>query len=521
MHLKKTLAALAMCLALPLGCSSPSAVESEAEAQPVNDALATLEVPEVPREFRAVWIATVANIDWPSEPGLPVAQQKAELLEQFDLFADLNMNAIILQVRPHADALYASRYEPWSYYLTGEQGKAPEPFYDPLAFAIEEAHKRGLELHAWFNPYRADHPAHRGEISDDHIVATHPHLAPEYGSHRWMNPAEEEVKQRSLNVFMDVATRYDVDGIHIDDYFYPYQIRDDEGNIVDFPDADSYAAYQAAGGTLSIADYRRAAVDDFIERFYTQLKEVAPKVRFGISPFGIWKPGYPEQIQGFNQYEGLYADARKWIVEGWVDYYTPQLYWEIAKPQQSFPALLTWWTQQNPKGRNIWPGLGTYKTERQYDDNEIVYQIQWIRHIDGADGHVHFSAKSVINNLGGFQDKARTGVYAKPALVPPSPWLSDGSKPEAPSVRVVGINRHGARLLASGNSLRDMRVWAVQIKRNGVWDYEIYSAKDRSVVMPLPGEPMQGADHGVEAIVAFTVDELGIASDKVILELPE
>ncbi|MEQ9460696.1 MAG: family 10 glycosylhydrolase [Phycisphaeraceae bacterium] len=516
-----SIAAFLAIISLPLGCTT-SAVSQTDRNDAASEPAAELVIPEVPREFRAVWIATVANIDWPSAPGLPVEQQKAELIEQLDLFKKLNMNAIIFQVRPHADALYASKFEPWSYYLTGEQGKAPEPFYDPLEFAIDEAHQRGMELHAWFNPYRADHPSHKGEIADDHIVKTNPDLAPVYGSHRWMNPAEEQVKQRSLDVFLDVATRYNVDGIHIDDYFYPYQIRDDDGNVVDFPDADSYAAYQAAGGTMSISDFRRAAVDDFIERFYTQLKDKAPRVRFGISPFGIWKPGYPAQVQGFNQYEGLYADAKKWIVEGWVDYYTPQLYWEIAKPQQSFVALLTWWTQQNPKGRNIWPGLGTYKTERQFDDNEVLYQIEWIRHIDGTNGHVHFSAKSIINDLGGFQDKAMKGVYAQPALVPASPWLAD-DQPAAPTPRLAGISPRGARVILDAKSLQGIRNWVVQIKRGETWGYQIIPASQRAITIPLPeGAVAQGVpNQGVQAIVVFTVDDLGISSPKVVMDLPE
>ncbi|MFM8271046.1 MAG: glycoside hydrolase family 10 protein [Gemmata sp.] len=269
------------------------------------------------REFRAVWVATVANIDWPSKPGLPAEQQKAELLAILDKSAALNLNAVVFQVRPMADALYESKLEPWSEYLTGQLGKGPG--YDPLAVAVEEAHKRGMELHAWFNPYRARHPSAKSEPPTDHITKARPDLAKPYGTHSWMNPTHKEVQDHSLAVVLDVVKRYDIDGIHIDDYFYPYKEKDAGGMLVPFPDDDTWQAYQKIGGKLTRDDWRRDAVNGFVKRMYEETKKAKPWVKVGISPFGIWRPGNPPGISGLDQYTELYADAKLWLNEGWVD----------------------------------------------------------------------------------------------------------------------------------------------------------------------------------------------------------
>jgi len=319
--------------------------------------------PPVARELRGVWVATVANIDWPSRPGLPADSQRAELTALLDRAAALRLNAVVFQVRPAADALYPSELEPWSEFLTGEQGKAPEPLWDPLAFAVDGAHRRGMELHAWFNPYRARHPAAKGTEAPTHISRTHPGLVKSYGRYLWMDPGEPEVQERSLRVMLDVVRRYDVDGIHIDDYFYPYPERDSAGRTVDFPDEPSWQRYRASGGRLARDDWRRRNVDDFIQRLHREIHREKPWVKFGISPFGIWRPGHPPQIQtGFDQYAMLYADARRWLREGWMDYFTPQLYWPVAQTPQSYPVLLDWWVKENVRGRHLWPGNFTSRT---------------------------------------------------------------------------------------------------------------------------------------------------------------
>src|SRR5688572_16637513 len=297
--------------------------------------------PPAQREFRAAWVATVGNIDWPSKKGLSAEEQQREAIAILDKTKEIGMNAVVFQIRTSADALYKSDLEPWSEFLTGEQGK--DPGYDPLAFWIEESHKRGLELHAWFNPFRAMYGGGKVETrSKDHIWNTNRDVVKVYGNMLWMDPGEPAAEKQSLNVFMDVVERYDVDGIHIDDYFYPYPVQDKEKNEVDFPDDPSWKRYQESGGKLSRHDWRRENINRMMKKIYEGTKKRKPWVRFGISPFGIWKPGYPQVVQGFNQYEKLYADAKLWLNKGWLDYWTPQLYWKLSAPAQPYEPLLNW-----------------------------------------------------------------------------------------------------------------------------------------------------------------------------------
>ncbi len=340
-------------------------------------------LPSLSREYRGMWVATVANIDWPSKPGLPSDAQKAELISILDRAAELKFNVIVLQVRPACSVLYDSKIEPWSEVLSGAMGKPPEPYYDPLAFAIEEAHQRGMELHAWFNPYRARHPSERSEIHPQHISKRRPELVKKYGQYLWLDPGEPDVAEHSLSVMLEVVKRYDVDGVHIDDYFYPYKERDEKGNILDFPDEPSWQRYKRSGGKLSRDDWRRQNVDRFVERVYREIKSTKRWVKFGISPFGLWRPGYPPQARGFDAYSELYADSRKWLLEGWCDYYVPQLYFKIDHPTLSFPMLLKWWVEQNRQGRHILAGNFTSKvadgSNSAWEAQEIAEQIRLTR----------------------------------------------------------------------------------------------------------------------------------------------
>ncbi len=382
--------------------------------------------PEITREFRGVWVATVDNIDFPSKPGLSVVQMKRELTAIIQRCDELGINAILFQVRPSADALYKSPHEPWSWFLTGQQGRAPAENFDPLQFAIDESHRRGIELHAWCNPYRALHPAQKGGVSGDHISKTHASAVKKYGTYLWMNPAEPDVQQRSFEVFMDLVDRYDIDGLHIDDYFYPYPVRTG-GNKVDFPDSESFTRYRNAGGKLSKSDWRRSNVDTFIQRVHRGIKSRKPWVKFGISPFGIYRPGVPAGIKaGLDQYEDLYADALGWYQKGWCDYYSPQLYWPINQTPQAFPTLLNWWAGQRKANVHLWPGLYTSRTNPSngnWKATEITEQLKLIRANRVSDGAVHFSMKPLMQNHNGITDALKK-IYAQPAISPESPWLT-------------------------------------------------------------------------------------------------
>ncbi len=445
--------------------------------------------PKIPREFRSAWVATVANIDWPSKKTLTTDQQKAELIKILDVSAGMNLNALVLQIRPMCDALYPSDLEPWSEFLTGKMGQAPVPYYDPLEFVIEESHKRGIELHVWFNPYRARHTSSSKEIAANHISKLKPEIVRQYGEYLWLDPAEEETKRHTLAVILDVVKRYKVDGIHIDDYFYPYK---SYAKGADFPDDAPWQTYTNGGGKLSRDDWRRGHVNDFVERMYREVKKENPLVKVGISPFGIWRPGVPEgTFTAFDQYSELYADAKLWLNKGWLDYWTPQLYWPLSAEQQSYTTLMKWWVDENHQKRHFWPGNFTSKVGNSsgWEPDEVINQIKATRGEPGASGNVHFSMVAFSQNRQGLTDKLRDGLYAQPALVPASPWLSKET-PAEPIITMAkkmtaisGSEKPKAILTINFTSpAKDkIRLWVVyQKKDSGKWDYKFVPAAGKN-----------------------------------------
>jgi uncharacterized lipoprotein YddW (UPF0748 family) len=476
--------------------------------------------PAAPREFRAAWVSTVANIDWPSRQNLKAAQQQAEAIAILDRAKAMNMNAIVLQVRPSADAIYASPLEPWSEYLTGAQGQAPQPWYDPLKFWVTEAHARGLELHAWFNPYRARHDGARSPAAPNHITRANPSAVKRYGKFMWMDPGEESASKQTLDVVLDVVRRYDIDGVHIDDYFYPYPIEATPGVAgneaaldgkpgvkaeLDFPDTPAWERYLSRGGKLDRASWRRENVNELIKDMYQGIHREKSWVRFGISPFGLGRPDRrPRGIAGFSQYDKLYADAELWLQKGWLDYFTPQLYWARSQAPQAYDVLLDYWIGQNTQGRHIWPGLFTSRIgapSKDYQPQEILDQIDATRARPQAGGHVHFSMIALMQNRKGITDQLSTGSYATPALVPATPWLGN-VKPGLPRVKAARSGKGIALTLAAGKANALYTVWS---RHGNEWRFQ---------VVPVTRTEWTVADDA-EAVFVGAVDRLGIESDRI------
>ncbi|MGE0000813.1 MAG: glycoside hydrolase family 10 protein [Fimbriimonadaceae bacterium] len=380
--------------------------------------------PEPLREYRGAWVATVDNIDWPSKPGLPVDKQKQELRAIVATAEEVGLNMLVFQVRTSADALYPSEIEPSSWFLTGEQGA--KIGWDPLEFMIEECHRSGIELHAWINPFRAGHPSQKGAHASSHVSRSGNAGVVEYGKFLWMDPGDAALRKRTIAVAKDIVSRYDVDGLHIDDYFYPYPT----GN--DFPDSASYGRYRAEGGSLDRESWRRENVDTLVRELGSVVHSTKPWVKFGISPFGIYRPGVPEGIKaGVDQYAQLYADARKWLNEGWCDYMVPQLYWKQSSSGQPFEPLLQWWQGENRQSVSLLAGHFTSQCGPSFGNwpaSEIGGQIHIVRN-RSAHGSVHFSMRAIQGDWNGVAKKLKT-FYRLPALPPPHPRPPKDTGPE-------------------------------------------------------------------------------------------
>jgi uncharacterized lipoprotein YddW (UPF0748 family) len=396
-------------------------------------------------EFRAAWVATVENIDWPSKRGLSVEQQKAEFITLVNLHKANGLNALIVQVRPAADAFYPSQLEPWSEYLTGRQGQAPVPFYDPLEFMIAETHRRGMEFHAWLNPYRAVFNTARSSVAPNHPTRLYKTWFVQYGdasrTTTYFDPGNPDARRFVTSVIKDLVERYDLDGVHFDDYFYPYLIPYKAGSglpykpIVingdtwfDFPDASSYARY---GGGLSKPDWRRSNTDSIILMLSNAIKTAKPWVKFGISPFGVWRNAAQDSMgsntrAGQTNYDHLFADILLWLRNGWIDYVVPQLYWEIGHERADYTTLVNWWSQHS-YGRHCYIGLAPYRAGSNAawkERSQLPRQIALSRSLPNIQGQVYFSSKSFVGNPNGWNDSLRNNQYKTPVPTPTMPWLA-------------------------------------------------------------------------------------------------
>jgi uncharacterized lipoprotein YddW (UPF0748 family) len=441
---------------------------------------------QVPKnEFRGAWMATVINLDWPQTGGLAPRFQQSELIDKLDKLKDAGINIVYFQIRTEGDALYDSPIEPWSKYLTGEEGKAPDPYWDPLEYAIEAAHKRGMELHAWLNPYRAMRTipddftqkalhstnSETQEIDESlkpflekdfekgkrkqlgttardekHVSNTHPEwLFVMNDNIAIMDPGHPEVIDYNVDIVMDVVNRYDVDGIHFDDYFYPYPPNHMASFENDTLDDNTFELYPR--GFTDKDDWRRNNIDIFVEALHDSIQIVKPWVKFGISPFGIWKNGTPSGISGMDAYEVIYGDGIKWLQDQTVDYLTPQLYWEISRfgTGQDYKKLANWWADSaSVHDRHLYPGHGLYRSDANtfsnptlFAANEVPRQIRINRENPKIQGSVFFRTKNLTNySSKGFKDSLKTNFYKYAALQPVMEWKSM-TKPDAPENLIV------------------------------------------------------------------------------------
>lgn len=378
-------------------------------------------------ELRGAWVATVANIDWPSKPGLAPERQKAEIDSLFDVLKSLRMNTVFVQVRPAADALYPTKFAPWSRYLTGRQGLAPNPAYDPLEYMVKAAHARHLEFHAWLNPLRATVDLDTASLAPTHLLRALPQAERakwffRYGKRYYFNPANSSVVAHLTEVVADIVTRYDVDGIHFDDYFYPYP---EQGETLS--DYGDFAA--SGGGFATIEDWRRNNVNQLIQDIGKKIREIKPYVKFGISPFGVWRNAAKDPERGSNTragltcYDDLYADVLLWLKNDWIDYVAPQLYWTIGFAPADYHTLVEWWGK-NTFGKHLYIGHAAYKIGNNAADpnwnarDQISRQIALNRSNPNVQGSIFYSAKQLLRNPLGVQDSLRNALYDYAALVP-------------------------------------------------------------------------------------------------------
>ena len=363
------------------------------------------------KEMRGIWVATVLNIDWPSKKGLSVESQKQEFIKILDNVKEWNMNAVFVQIKPVGDAFYPSKFSPWSEYLTGIQGQ--NPGYDPLKFMIEEAHKRNIEFHAWFNPYRLTMSGGIDKLSNDNIGKQRPDWTITYGGKLYLNPGIPEVNDYIVKSIMEVVENYDIDGVHMDDYFYPYKVK---GEI--YNDEEQYNKY--GSNFLNVDDWRRDNVNKLIEKLYSSIKHKNKNIEFGISPFGVWRNISTDSVRGSNtkagiqNYDDLYADILYWMKKNWIDYVAPQIYWNQGFKIAEYNTLVDWWSKYAKETKtNLYIGQAAYRIKDWEKDDELINQIKYNRKSEEVKGSIFFSYSSLVKNPKGILEKIKNDIYFK------------------------------------------------------------------------------------------------------------
>ena len=438
-------------------------------------------------EFRGVWVATVSNIDWPKEKSNNPEKQKADFIRLVEMHKRNGMNALVVQIRPAADAFYPSSLEPWSEFLTGKQGEAPNPYYDPLQFMLEETHKRGMEFHAWLNPYRAVFNTSNSSIASNHIIRKHPEWFLTYGDKRYFDPGNKNAQAFVVRVVQDIVKRYPIDAIHMDDYFYPYRIAG-----VEFPDETTY---RNSASNLAKDDWRRSNCDSIIVAIHRTIRAERPACQFGISPFSVWRnkskdPEGSDSKAGVTNYDDLYADILLWMKKGWIDYVTPQLYLEIGHDKIAYEKLLEWWSRHS-YSRHVYIGHGIYRAGegnsiKWKNPNELPNQIRLLRETPNVQGSIYFSSKSFEKNLNGWNDSLRNNYYKEPALLPAMPWLSKG-KPITPELEINLQANQTVNLHVKPGTKKSVEVKYYVIYKQSASSNESKGEKKIAAILPVNG----------------------------------
>ncbi|MEV4114521.1 family 10 glycosylhydrolase [Nonomuraea sp. NPDC049695] len=437
-------------------------------------------------QMRGMWIASVVNINWPSKPGLTAEQQKAEYLAWLDVAQQRKLNSVFVQIRPTADAFWPSPFEPWSQYLTGTQGQ--DPGYDPLGFAVEETHKRGLAFHAWFNPYRVSMQADPAKLHPDHPGRKHPDWILPFGGKLYYNPGLPEVRKFCQDAMMDAVTRYDIDGLHFDDYFYPT-------NTTAFDDSAAFAKYGA--GFPDLASWRRNNVDLMVQEMQQRVLQAKPDIAWGISPSGIWRNKASDPLgsetSGGQSYDGLHADTRGWVKKGWLDYIAPQLYWYIGQPPADYSKLVPWWSDvASGTNTQLWIGQAAYKAgdpaqaAQWQAPGELSGHLTLNRDHPEVGGDIWYNANDVKVDRIGSITTAVNDHYQRPALAPVLHRLADGEPPHRPVLAYALRRSGGVEVRAVATGRKEPFLFAI-FRFDGHASPEAF-ADARNLVAIVPGD---------------------------------